>query len=97
MLGLTSSASSRLAGLLLEWCCSGRQTNRGTQIHCDLTHQEIGECLGTSRETVTRSLNDFKNHNLIELHGAIITIPNCDALASYAGIGAMPDPFSPAA
>ena len=97
MLGLTSSASSRLAGLLLEWCCSVRQTNRGTQIHCDLTHQEIGECLGASRETVTRSLNDFKNHNLIELHGAIITIPNCDALASYAGIGAMPDPFSPAA
>ena len=97
MLGLTSSASSRLAGLLLEWCCSGRKTNRGTQIHCDLTHQEIGECIGASRETVTRGLNDFKNQGLLELRGAIITIPSCNALASYAGIGVMPGPLSPAA
>jgi len=97
MLGLASSTSSRLAGLLLDWCCSGRQTNRGTQIHCDLTHQEIGECIGASRETVTRSLNDFKNQGLIELRGTIMNIPSCRALASYAGIGSTPDPFCPAA
>jgi CRP/FNR family cyclic AMP-dependent transcriptional regulator len=87
IVSLTSSAHGRLAQLLLEWCVGGRQTVSGTEIRFLLTHVEIGECIGASRETVTRTLTDFKQRNLVELKGSILTVLNQDALAVYAGIG----------
>jgi CRP/FNR family transcriptional regulator, cyclic AMP receptor protein len=59
--GLTASATERLAYLLLEWCNAGQQTGDGIQIRCGLTHEEIGDYIGASRETVTRTLTDFRN------------------------------------
>ncbi len=97
MLGLTTSVKSRLAGLLLEWCKDAHQTKGGTQLWCVLTHEEIGECIGASRETITRQLSNLKNLGLLELRGATLTIPNCSALASYAGLCSMPNPDVPAA
>lgn len=87
IVGLPSSAPGRLAQLLLEWCTGGRQTRNGTQIRFLLSHGEIGECIGASRETVTRTLTDFRQHNLVELNGSILTVPSQSALAVYAGIG----------
>jgi CRP/FNR family cyclic AMP-dependent transcriptional regulator len=97
MFGLTGSAKSRLASFLLEWCRDARQRKSGTRIWCVLTHQEIGECIGASRETITRLLGDFKNRGLLELRGTMLTIPNFSALASYAGLCSMPNPDEPAA
>jgi CRP/FNR family transcriptional regulator len=91
MFGLTSSAKSRLASLLLEWCRGGRQTASGIQAWCVLTHGEIGECIGTSRETVTRNLTDFKSNGVAELRGTILTVPSRVALASYAALESIPD------
>jgi len=82
--GLTSSAHGRLAQLLLEWCSGGRQTRGGTRIRFALSHAEIGECIGTSRETVTRALTDFRQRNLVELNGSILTVPSRSALEAYA-------------
>jgi len=87
IVGLTSSAPAKLAQLLLEWCTRGRQTRTGTQIRFLLTHEEVGECIGSSRETVTRALNDFRHRNLVELNGSILTVPSRSALEIYAGIG----------
>ena len=95
MFGLTSSAKSRLASLLLGWCRDGRQTASGIQAWCVLTHGEIGECIGTSRETVTRNLMDFKNHGLAELRGTLLNIPSRIALANYAAIESVPDSQEP--
>jgi len=95
--GLTSSATARVAQLLLEWCGAGHPTSDGIQIKCALTHQEIGECIGASRETVTRALADFKARDLVRLHGANLVVTNPGALATYAGIDAMPNPHRPAA
>jgi CRP/FNR family transcriptional regulator len=86
IVGLTSSATARLAQLLLGWCTEGRETGGGTEIRFLLSHGEIGECIGASRETVTRTLTDFKQRNLVEVNGSILTVPNQDALAVYAGI-----------
>jgi len=97
MFGLTASVKSRLAGLLLEWCKDARQTKGGTQLWCALTHEEIGECIGASRETITRQLSNLKNRGLLELRGATLTIPNRSVLASYAGLCSMPNPDVPAA
>lgn len=97
ILGLTSSALARLAHLLLEWCKDGQQTKSGIQFRCALTHLEIAECIGSSRETVTRALADFKAHDLIKVRGSTVVVASCGALASYAGIDAIPDPEQPAA
>ena len=39
-----------------------------------LTHEELANMAGTSRETVTRLLNQFERDDLIARHGATISI-----------------------
>jgi CRP/FNR family transcriptional regulator len=39
-----------------------------------LTHEELANMAGTSRETVTRLLNQFERDELIARHGSSITI-----------------------
>ena len=86
IIGLGSSVQAKLARLLLDWCADGRQTENSAHIRLILTHEEIGECMGTCRETVTRTLADFKSRELVELRGSTLIIPDRIALASYAGI-----------
>lgn len=97
ILGLAASAMARVAHLLLEWCRGGQQTRDGVQIRCALTHREIGECIGASRETVTRALADFRSRDLVKMHGSTLVVTSCSALAIYAGIDSIPDPHQPAA
>lgn len=95
--GLTSSAAARVAHLLLEWCKAGHPTSDGIQIKCALTHREIGECIGASRETITRVLADFKARGLVRLHGSNLVVTGPGALATYARVDSIPDPRRPAA
>jgi CRP/FNR family cyclic AMP-dependent transcriptional regulator len=83
--GLSSSAPAKLARLLLDWSENGQTTESGTRFRFSLTHEEIGEFIGTSRETVTRTLGVFKTRRLVDFKGSTLTIPNKMALASYAG------------
>jgi CRP/FNR family transcriptional regulator, cyclic AMP receptor protein len=85
ILGLTLTSSIKLARLLLQWSAESQRTTLGARIHCSLTHEEIGECIGVSRETVTRNLKEFKNSELVEQHGATLLIPSLRALEVYAG------------
>lgn len=82
--GLSASAPEKLARLLLDWSEQGQTTATGTKFHFPLTHEEIGEFIGASRETVTRTLSVFKTRRLISFHGATLTIPNRGALETYA-------------
>jgi CRP/FNR family cyclic AMP-dependent transcriptional regulator len=82
--GLTSTAPEKLARLLLEWSETGQTTECGTRIRFSLTHEEIGEFIGASRETVTRTLTVFKHRQLITFNGSMLTIPNRVALESFA-------------
>lgn len=84
--GLASTAREKLALLLLEWSAGGRPTERGTRVHISLTHGEIGECIGISRETVTRTLNKFRRSHMVDMQGSILTIINRPALESCAGM-----------
>jgi CRP/FNR family transcriptional regulator len=81
--GLSASAPERLAKLLLDWSADGQQTNSGTRIRMSLTHEEIAECIGVTRETVTRTLTEFKNKHLVTLQGSSWMIPSRAALASF--------------
>ena len=85
ILGLTLTASIKLARLLLLWSAEGQRTELGARIHCSLTHEEIGECIGVSRETVTRNFADLKHNELVEQHGSTLSIPSLRALEVYAG------------
>lgn len=82
--GLSASAPEKLARLLLEWSQNGQVTERGTRCRFPLTHGEIGEFIGASRETVTRTLSTFKSRHLIAFNGSTLTIPSRAALEDLA-------------
>lgn len=80
--GLSSSAPEKMARLLVEWSSNGKTTPEGTQLTVPLTHEEIAEFIGSTRETVTRTLGDFKTKKLVSIHGSTMTIRNLAALES---------------
>jgi CRP/FNR family transcriptional regulator, cyclic AMP receptor protein len=82
--GLSASAPEKLARLLIVWSANGQKTESGTRFHFPLTHEEIGEFIGASRETVTRTLSRFKHRRLVACHGATLTIPSLGALENFA-------------
>jgi CRP/FNR family cyclic AMP-dependent transcriptional regulator len=83
--GLSASAQEKLARLLLSWSEGIQQSKEGTRIKLPLTHEEIAEFVGTTRETVTRTLSDFKVRHLVTIQGSTLIIPNRSALESFAG------------
>ena len=80
---LSNSAPEKLARLLLDWSQNGQSTTAGTRFRMSLTHEQIGEFIGISRETVTRTFAVFKSRRLIAFQGSTLTIPSKDALEHY--------------
>jgi CRP/FNR family transcriptional regulator, cyclic AMP receptor protein len=78
--GLSTSMQERLARFLLEFSAAGQETKQGTRIKLPLSHQEIGELIGTTRETVTRTLSEFRSQNLVMIQGSTLLIQNRPAL-----------------
>jgi CRP/FNR family cyclic AMP-dependent transcriptional regulator len=83
MLGLSITAPEKLARLLLEWSKNGKKTESGTRCQLSLTHDEIGELIGASRETVTRAMSVFRNRRLVTFEGSKLFIPSRTALEKY--------------
>ena len=79
-LGLTASASEKLAKLILEWSADASNGKSPLKLKVALTHEEIAEMIGTSRETVSRLFSDFKKKQLLEVKGSTLTIRNKAAL-----------------
>jgi len=84
-IGLSDCAHKKVARVLLAWTAGIQKTDGGTRIVLPLTHGEIAEFIGTTRETVTRALGDFKARHLVAIKGSILIIPNRDALENVAG------------
>jgi CRP/FNR family transcriptional regulator, cyclic AMP receptor protein len=85
-LGLSASAPEKLARLLLEWSADPKDTTPSTQIKMPLTHEEIAAFIGTTRETVTRTLIEFKSRQLVTLQGSTLMISNRPALETIGGV-----------
>ena len=79
-LGLAISPSEKFAKLLLSWSTAGPQNDGTSQMKLTLTHEEIGELIGTTRETVSRLFSDFKRKQLVQLKGATLVIRSRPAL-----------------
>ena len=80
MIGLSHSAGAKLARFLLEWAATFPEGNGQLRAKLTLTHQEIGQMIGSSRETVTRLLADFRRNQLLQITGATVIIKNKSAL-----------------
>jgi len=79
---LSDSASEKLARLMVGWLDQNTESRNPTQVKLALTHEEIGQMIGTSRETVSRLFAGFKKQRLIQQNGCTLVIPNRVALES---------------
>jgi CRP/FNR family cyclic AMP-dependent transcriptional regulator len=79
-LGLAASPSEKFAKLLLSWSAEMAQNGGSNQLRLTLTHEEIGEIIGTTRETVSRLISDFKRRQLLQIKGATLFIRSRPAL-----------------
>jgi CRP/FNR family cyclic AMP-dependent transcriptional regulator len=84
-IGLSTTAHEKLARLFLHWSSDEKQAKEASQIRVPLTHEQIAACLGSTRETVTRTLSDFKHKHLVTLRGATVMIPDRSALMAISG------------
>jgi len=79
-IGLSNSVSGRVAKFLLESAADGKVANGAVSTGFSLTHEDISQLMGTSRESITRTLADFRKKNLVELKGPTLTIYDRPAL-----------------
>ncbi|WP_092475308.1 Crp/Fnr family transcriptional regulator [Desulfotruncus arcticus] len=77
-------APGRLALMLIKMGeRMGVQSKGGIKINLQLTHEEIANMVGTSRQTVTSLLNTFKQEQSIVYEGRAIRIVNPVKLAKW--------------
>ncbi len=79
-LGLAASPSEKFAKLLLSWSTKSTQSDGSSQVKLTLTHEEIAEIIGTTRETVSRLFSEFKKKQLMQSKGATLVIRSRIAL-----------------
>lgn len=81
---LTRSSAGKLARLLLSQSQGPETEAVEIRVHASMTHEEMAQRIGASRETVTRLLSDLKRKQLIRLEGPTLVIRNRTALEALA-------------
>ena len=79
-IGLSHSAAEKLARFLLD--LSANHDEAKGELKLTLTHEEIAQMIGASRETVTRLFADFKKKQLLQVKGSTVIIKNKAGLES---------------
>jgi CRP/FNR family cyclic AMP-dependent transcriptional regulator len=83
-IGLSHSAAEKLARFLLD-LSTGSDERTGevkVTLTLTLTHEEIAQMIGASRETVTRLFADFKKKQLLQVKGSTLIIKSKAGLES---------------
>jgi CRP/FNR family transcriptional regulator len=83
ILGLTCCVRKKLGGQLLVWAEQGTRMDDQSRFRLAMSHAQIAEFIGTSRESVSRTLADFRRSKLIEFRGSMVIIPSMAALKEY--------------
>lgn len=83
-IALSQSVAERVAKFLLDSSSDGRLTNGRVRAKLTLTHGDIAQLMGTSRETITRVLSEFRKRELVEIKDSMLTIHNRSALQRIA-------------
>lgn len=81
---LTRTSAGKLAKLLLSQSTVGEIDEAEVRIHSAMTHEEMAQRIGASRETVTRLLSDLKRRQLIRHDGPTLVIRDRIALEALA-------------
>jgi len=77
---------ARLAHLLVELGKTDGVTDKqGIRLKAKLTHQEMANLIGCSRETVSATMGHFRDQGLIHVDGRTITIVNEKRLSALLG------------
>jgi CRP/FNR family cyclic AMP-dependent transcriptional regulator len=79
-IGLSHSVTERFARFLLETAADGKVSNGSVRVRLAMTHEEISQLVGTSRETITRLMSEFRRNDMAELKGSTLIIHNHPAL-----------------
>lgn len=85
-IGLSASAGEKVARLLLNLSAGRPDAPVTPSVKLPLTHEEIASFIGSTRETVTRTLSDFKARHLVAFHGSTLTIEDREALEMIGGV-----------
>lgn len=81
-LGLADTSTVRLAHLLLEWSADvGQPFGTGVRIPIHVTHNDLAQAVGTTRETVTRILSDLNHRGIVVRSSGEVVISDPSALA----------------
>ncbi|MGB2667706.1 MAG: Crp/Fnr family transcriptional regulator [Candidatus Acidiferrum sp.] len=83
-IGLSNSVEEKLARFLVEWSTGAQMTNGGLRVKLALTHEEIAQLIGCSRESVSRSFSEFKRKRLVEVNGSTLLVQDKAALETLA-------------
>ena len=71
--------------MLLEWSCKNDESAKAEpRLKLRLTHEEIAQMIGTSRETVTRLFAEMKRRQIVRSKGSTLLIRNTAALREIA-------------
>jgi CRP/FNR family transcriptional regulator len=81
---LARSSSGKLAKLLLSCAPRGISEMEELRVHSAMTHEEMAQRIGSSRETVTRLLSTLKKKRLIRIEGATLVIRDRTGLEALA-------------
>jgi CRP/FNR family transcriptional regulator len=81
---LSRSSAGRLARLLLSHTPANVPMSEEVRLRIPMTHQDMAQRIGSSRETVTRLLSDLRKKQLIRLDGATLVIQDRSALEAMA-------------
>jgi len=84
-IGLSHSAGEKLARFLLDLSTEHNAGEGDIKLTLTLTHEEIAQMIGASRETVTRLFSDFKKKQLLQIKGSTLIIKNKAGLESVLG------------
>jgi len=84
-ISLSHSAAEKLARLLLD-LAAGQDEGKGeVKLTLSLTHEEIAQMIGVSRETVSRQFAEFKKREILQLRGSTMIIKSKALLQNLVG------------
>ena len=81
---LARSSSGKLARLLLSCCQPAIVKSEEQHLRPVMTHEEMAQRIGSSRETVTRLLSHLKKKRMIRIEGATLVIRDRTGLEALA-------------
>jgi CRP/FNR family cyclic AMP-dependent transcriptional regulator len=83
-LGFGETSTARLARLLIDWATDERGGGATPHIPAYITHTDLAQAIGATRETVTRILSELRHRGVIAREQEAIVIRDAVELAALA-------------